>query len=319
MLHLNRETVGWFFVRDLQLDWRLAAEWFESRLIDYDCVLNWGNWVYFVLTQLPAREDDRPGGGPRFTLPKYSPFLSASQVIVWASEHDPTAGYVKKWLPQLKGLPPELAREPWRLKSDDDNELAYLLSTEDGAAAWACTTCTLENPLARRSCEACGARRSQIAVPEACLNDLNRNPALGTYSQPPIVPPPPGYESMQDVCSNCGQLDAGCTSEDGEFFCEVCWNSWMQSQSSALESPQAIVTETPIAETPENILRGWKLVPEHALPRSAKTPAADDRAEEQQSSPTAIKHTTKDRKKSGRWAVRGEKSSLTNQAIAERA
>lgn len=42
MLHLNRETVGWFFVRDLQLDWRLAAEWFESRLLDYDCVLNWG-------------------------------------------------------------------------------------------------------------------------------------------------------------------------------------------------------------------------------------------------------------------------------------
>ena len=42
MLHLNRETVGWFFMRDLQLDWRLAAEWFESRLLDHDCVLNWG-------------------------------------------------------------------------------------------------------------------------------------------------------------------------------------------------------------------------------------------------------------------------------------
>ncbi len=41
MLHLNGETVGWFFVHDLQLDWRLA-EWFESRLLDYDCVLNWG-------------------------------------------------------------------------------------------------------------------------------------------------------------------------------------------------------------------------------------------------------------------------------------
>ena len=45
MLHLNRETVGWFFVRDLRLDWRLAAEWFESRLLDYDCVLNWGSLV----------------------------------------------------------------------------------------------------------------------------------------------------------------------------------------------------------------------------------------------------------------------------------
>eukprot|EP00929_Paragymnodinium_shiwhaense_P034665 TRINITY_DN18832_c0_g1_i1.p1 TRINITY_DN18832_c0_g1~~TRINITY_DN18832_c0_g1_i1.p1 ORF type:complete len:690 (-),score=104.54 TRINITY_DN18832_c0_g1_i1:913-2940(-) len=78
--HLNRETVGWFFVRDVRVDWRLAAEWFESVLVDYDCVLNWGNWVYFILTQLPAREDDRPGGGPRYTLPRYSPYLMASQV-----------------------------------------------------------------------------------------------------------------------------------------------------------------------------------------------------------------------------------------------
>ena len=48
-----------------------------------------GNWAYFILTQLPAREDDRPGGGPRYTLPRYSPYLMATQVLDWGREHDP--------------------------------------------------------------------------------------------------------------------------------------------------------------------------------------------------------------------------------------
>lgn len=30
--HMGRETAGWFLIADLQLDWRMAAEWFESVL-----------------------------------------------------------------------------------------------------------------------------------------------------------------------------------------------------------------------------------------------------------------------------------------------
>ena len=35
-----------FLVKDLQLDWRLGAEWFESLLIDHDVCSNYGNWNY---------------------------------------------------------------------------------------------------------------------------------------------------------------------------------------------------------------------------------------------------------------------------------
>eukprot|EP00438_Fugacium_kawagutii_P030065 Skav225588 [mRNA] locus=scaffold901:123046:126986:+ [translate_table: standard] len=31
--HMGRETAGWFLIADLGLDWRMAAEWFESVLI----------------------------------------------------------------------------------------------------------------------------------------------------------------------------------------------------------------------------------------------------------------------------------------------
>ena len=35
-----------FLVKDLGLDWRLGAEWFESQLLDHDVCSNYGNWNY---------------------------------------------------------------------------------------------------------------------------------------------------------------------------------------------------------------------------------------------------------------------------------
>lgn len=35
-----------FLVRDMGLDWRMGAEWFESILLDYDPCSNYGNWTY---------------------------------------------------------------------------------------------------------------------------------------------------------------------------------------------------------------------------------------------------------------------------------
>lgn len=35
-----------FLVRDMGLDWRMGAEWFETCLLDYDPCSNYGNWTY---------------------------------------------------------------------------------------------------------------------------------------------------------------------------------------------------------------------------------------------------------------------------------
>ena len=263
MLHLNRETVGWFFVRDLQLDWRLAAEWFESRLLDYDCVLNWGNWAYFILTQLPAREDDRPGGGPRYTLPRYSPYLMATQVLDWGREHDPQGRYVKKWIPSLQALPADLCREPWKGCFFEDPNLF-------GAGTWTCASCTLENPVSKRQCDACLTRRPQISFKK-----------LGEYGDLPMVPPPPDYE---DLCGNCGTVEVGWAS-DSTFFCEACWSDWWMAQSVGTVSFE--VTNPPISDVLDPT-SGWVLVPTHVLPGKG---------------PDEILKP----KKGGRWAVKGER------------
>lgn len=36
MSNRGRQNVASFFCKDLGLDWRIGAEWFESQLIDYD-------------------------------------------------------------------------------------------------------------------------------------------------------------------------------------------------------------------------------------------------------------------------------------------
>lgn len=38
--HCGRECACWFLVRDLGVDWRLGAEYFESILIDYEPTAN---------------------------------------------------------------------------------------------------------------------------------------------------------------------------------------------------------------------------------------------------------------------------------------
>lgn len=39
----GRQIVGSFLTRDLLLDWRMGAAYFEQMLIDYDAASNWGN------------------------------------------------------------------------------------------------------------------------------------------------------------------------------------------------------------------------------------------------------------------------------------
>ena len=46
MSHRVRQNVACFLTKNLGIDWRMGAEWFESLLIDYDVCSNWGNWNY---------------------------------------------------------------------------------------------------------------------------------------------------------------------------------------------------------------------------------------------------------------------------------
>ena len=46
MSNRGRQNVASYFAKDLLLDWRIGAAYFESLLIDYDVHSNYGNWMY---------------------------------------------------------------------------------------------------------------------------------------------------------------------------------------------------------------------------------------------------------------------------------
>ena len=100
MSNRGRQNVASFLVRDLKLDWRLGAEYFESLLIDYDVCSNWGNWTYAAGVGNDPRED------------RYF------NVIGQAKRYDENAEFVTQWLPVLDRIPEKSRHEPWRLSAE---------------------------------------------------------------------------------------------------------------------------------------------------------------------------------------------------------
>ncbi len=97
MSNRGRQNVASFLTKNLGIDWRMGAEWFESVLIDYDVCSNWGNWNYTAGVGNDAR-------GFRF-------FNISKQ----AQDYDREGKYVKHWLPELAQVPAAKVHEPWRL------------------------------------------------------------------------------------------------------------------------------------------------------------------------------------------------------------
>ena len=46
MSNRGRQNVASFFAKELHLDWRIGAAYFEALLLDYDVHSNYGNWMY---------------------------------------------------------------------------------------------------------------------------------------------------------------------------------------------------------------------------------------------------------------------------------
>jgi deoxyribodipyrimidine photo-lyase len=97
MSNRGRQNVASFLTKNLGLDWRLGAEWFESCLMDYDVCSNYGNWAYTAGVG---------NDGRRF---RYFNILKQAQ------DYDPQGTYVKLWLPELAALPAAKVHQPWQL------------------------------------------------------------------------------------------------------------------------------------------------------------------------------------------------------------
>lgn len=95
-----RMIVGSFLTKNLLIDWRIGEEFFSRYLIDYDEVVNVGNWQWVS----SVGPDPKP-----FRI--FNPILQAKKF-------DPDAFYIKKYLPEFYNEKPYKLFNPLRFKLD---------------------------------------------------------------------------------------------------------------------------------------------------------------------------------------------------------
>ena len=95
----GRQNVASFLAQNLNIDWRMGAEYFESLLLDYDPCSNYGNWAYNATV----------GHDPRN---RYFNILNQ------AERYDKNGEYVRYWLPELKYVPNEFVHRPHTIPPD---------------------------------------------------------------------------------------------------------------------------------------------------------------------------------------------------------
>lgn len=104
MSNRGRQNVASFLVKDLEVNWQMGAEYFESILIDYDVCSNWGNWNYIAGVGSDPRED------------RYF------NIIKQAKNYDPEGRYVKLWLPELAEVGKNKVHRPDLLTTDEQED-----------------------------------------------------------------------------------------------------------------------------------------------------------------------------------------------------
>ncbi len=92
-----RMIVASFLTKHLLIDWRLGESWFWDTLVDADLANNVANWQWVAGSGADA--------APYFRI--FNPALQGAR-------YDADGAYVRRWAPELTGLPARVIHEPWR-------------------------------------------------------------------------------------------------------------------------------------------------------------------------------------------------------------
>ena len=87
MHNRGRLIVASFLIKNLQIDWLWGEKYFATQLIDYDPLVNNGNWQWVAGTGTDSQ--------PYFRI--FNPWSQSEK-------HDKDCIYIKKWIPELKNV-----------------------------------------------------------------------------------------------------------------------------------------------------------------------------------------------------------------------
>jgi len=105
-----RMIVASFLVKDLMIDWRRGEAWFWDTLVDADVAQNAANWQWVAGSGADA-----------------SPFFRIFNPVTQGRTFDPEGVYVRRWLPELAGLPDAVLHAPWTASPLDLRQAGVVL------------------------------------------------------------------------------------------------------------------------------------------------------------------------------------------------
>jgi len=91
-----RMVTASFLIKHLLIDWRRGEQWFHDCLVDADPASNAASWQWVAGSGADA--------APYFRI--FNPFSQGEKF-------DPNGDYVRKWVPELAGLPKKYLNRPW--------------------------------------------------------------------------------------------------------------------------------------------------------------------------------------------------------------
>ena len=91
-----RMVVASFLVKDLGIDWRWGERYFAQHLNDFDLAANNGGWQWAASTGCDAQ-----------------PYFRIFNPVSQSEKFDAEGRFIRRYLPQLAGLPDKLIHAPW--------------------------------------------------------------------------------------------------------------------------------------------------------------------------------------------------------------
>jgi len=99
-----RMIVSSFLTKDLLIYWREGDVAFMKALIDGDPAANNGGWQWAAGTGTDAQ-----------------PYFRIFNPVSQSQKFDPDGAYIRRWVPELRGVPNAFIHEPWTMASPPNN------------------------------------------------------------------------------------------------------------------------------------------------------------------------------------------------------
>jgi len=122
LAYKGRKTAAHFLVCDLGIDWRVGAYHYEETLLDYDCAMNYGNWVTVARVDKP-----RAWGEQEYVDDNHEDLqwkLGAEQA------NDPQGKYIRNWVPELRMVEDLHIHTPWGMSTEEMQKCSCVIGQD---------------------------------------------------------------------------------------------------------------------------------------------------------------------------------------------